>query len=253
MASKYRWLLGPAVWTGCVIALLLAWAIMEPSALVAAFDNNGRSPFELATLPVYFAIVPAVWMFDPFGGSRTRRNLLKLAVTLVALMAIVKELDLHYHVLEWLYPAFVDGEGLRPGLYKPNGMPLAGTPFKMRVITNAAVPFGMKAVIVGYFALFFGVFAAGFAYLFPKWLLGVFRLEAPAWAFGCFGASGVMVQVADRLPAWLGHSMGLTKGEGVTAAQSLMTCLEEGGEMMIAVFAVMTIVLAHHDRLRQTP
>ena len=117
----------------------------------------------------------------------------------------------------------------------------------MRVITNPGVPFGMKLCIVFYFAAFFGVFAAGFAYLFPRWIKGVFRLDAASWAWGCFGGSGVVVQVADRLPAWLGHGYGLDKhsADGVTAATSLCTCLEEGGEMMIAIFALLTIWLSN--------
>ena len=67
------------------------------------------------------------------------------------------------------------------------------------------------------------------------------------WDDGCFGASGVMVQVADRLPSWLGHAHGLEKSAdgATTAAQSLCTALEEGGELLIALFAILAIVQAH--------
>ncbi len=240
-----KFLFAPVLWFLCVFALLATWAIMEPEALVRAFDADGRSPFELATLPFYAAIVPAVWIFCPFAGSRRRRIVLQLMVTIVALMAIVKELDLHYLALEYFYPDFVTGEGLKPGvLVRPDGRPLSGTPFKLRVLTNAAAPLGMKAIIVAYFTLFFGLFAAGFAYLGFGWIKGVFTLDPAAWAFGCFGASGVMVQCADRLPSWLGHRFGLSRGPGVTPLKSLMTAVEEGGEMMIAIFAILTIVLA---------
>ena len=62
-----------------------------------------------------------------------------------------------------------------------------------------------------------------------------------------------MVQIADRLPAWLDHRFGLDKhaADGVTAASSLCTCLEEGGEMMIALFALLTIYLAHRSRRQE--
>jgi glycosyltransferase involved in cell wall biosynthesis len=176
-------------------------------------------------------------------------------VTVVALMAIVKELDLHNAVLSGLYPDYVGSDGsLVPGrLFRPNGRPLNGTPFKMRVITNGEVPFGMKALIVGYFTLFFGLFAAGFAYLAQFWLDGVLKLKPSAWAWGCFGASGVVVQVADRLPSWLNHAYGLSKSaDGVTGAQSLCTALEEGGEMMIAVFALLTIYLSWRELRRRS-
>ena len=118
------------------------------------------------------------------------------------------------------------------------------------LVTHGAVPVGMKLAILFYFAAFFGTFAAGFAYLGIPWVKGVFRLDPACWAWGCFGASGVLVQVADRLPSWLDHRFGLDKHavDGITPATSLCTCLEEGGELMIAVFALLTIQLAHRAK-----
>ena len=226
-------------------ALAAVWALLEPAEAVAFFDQDGRSPFELMTLPVFAAVVPAVWIFCPFGGSRLRRVLLCSAVTLVVVMAVAKELDFHAAALHWLYPDCVgDGGALVRGkFFKPNGSVLSGTPFKMRVLTNAAVPLGMKAAIVFYFAAFFGVFAAGLLWFLPAWIKGVFALEQTAWCFGCLGASGVVVQIADRLPSWLDHAFGLDKhaAEGVSALSSLCTVFEEGMEMAIAVFALMTV------------
>ena len=45
------------------------------------------------------------------------------------------------------------------------------------------------------------------------------------------------------MSSWLNHGYGLDKHseDGVTAATSLCTCLEEGGELMVAVFALLTI------------
>lgn len=248
MSKKF--LIGPAVWVAMLAALLVVWAVLEPGVLVRLFDQDGYSPFELSTLPFYAAIVPLVWWKCPFEGSARRRTVLCAMVSVVAIMAVVKEMDLHNQLLHALYPNFVSDEGsLLPGLYKPNGSPLSGTPFKMRVLTNSAVPFGMKAAIIGYFVAFFGTFAAGFAYLLKNWVVGVFKLVPSAWAVGCFGASGVLVQLTDRLPSWLDHRFGLEKSaEGVTALQSLCTALEEGGELMIAVCALLAIYLGHVER-----
>lgn len=252
MKSKFAWLTAPVAFAALLVVLFLTWAVMDPATLVANFDNDGHSPFELATLPFYAAIVPFVWFFQPFEGSRRRRIILCTMVSVVALMAIAKETDFHITVLHWLYPDYVQESGsLIPGkLVKPNGSPLTGTPFKMRVLTNGAVPCGMKAAILFYFAAFFGTFAAGFAYLGITWVKGVFKLCPVAWSWGCFGGSGVLVQIADRLPAWLDHRFGLDKhaADGVTPATSLCTCLEEGGELMIAIFALLTIHLAHRVR-----
>jgi hypothetical protein len=249
-----RWYSSPALWFVFVAALLVTWAVMDPGALVNAFDQDGRSPFELATLPFFAAIVPLVWWKCPFTGSKRRRTILCLAVSLVALMAIVKELDLHNMALHALCPNIIGEDGkIIPGvLFKPNGSPLTGTPFKARFLTNGAVPLGAKAFVVLYFASFFGVFAALLAYFAVPFVKGVFTLHPVAWSVGCFGGSGVLVQIADRLPSWLGHAHGLEKSaEGVTSAQSLCTALEEGGEMMIALFALIAIFQSWYTNNRE--
>jgi len=249
---KKEWMTGPAAFVAMLAGLLVTWAIVEPAALVKAFDNSGYSPFELATLPFFAAIVPLVWWKCPFEGSKTRRTILCAAVSLVAIMAIAKETDLHITALRLFYPDYInDTNGLAPGLFKPNGQQLTGTPFKMRVLTNAGVPLGMKMLIICYFVSFFGVFGAGLVYFLPKFIKGAFTLDAASWAFGCCGASGVLVQISDRLPAWLDHSYGLNKhSETISYATSLCTCLEEGGEMMLAVMALITIALGA-ARLKQ--
>ena len=240
------WMTGPVLWFLALAALLIVWATLEPATLVANFDDHGRSPFELATLPVFAAIVPVVWCCCPFAGSRRRRAILCTLVSVVAVMAIVKELDLHNLALHGIYPNLIgeDGSILKSaGLHKPNGAALTGTAFKLRFLTNGAVPIGAKLIVISYFTLFFGSFAALFVYYFPAFVRGVFRLDPVAWAFGCCGGSGVLVQISDRLPAWLGHAHGLSKSaDGITSAQSLCTALEEGGEMMLAAFALLTIV-----------
>ena len=241
-SSKRAYLAAPVVFAVCALALFVTWLVMEPAALRQAFDRDGRSVFELATIPFYAAIIPLVWWKCPFTGSRRRRALLCAAVSCVAFMAVAKELDWHLAAMQRLFPSIVGADGSVHGLVKPDGTPLTGTPFKMRFLTNGAVPFGAKAFVVLYFAAFFGVFAAGMLYFAVPFVKGVFALNPVAWSVGCFGGSGVLVQVADRLPSWLDHAHGLEKSEGaVTAAQSLCTALEEGGEMMIAVFALLAI------------
>ena len=247
---KKAWMIGPVLWFVGLALLLVTWAVLDPATLVANFDNDGRSPFELATLPVFAAIVPLVWCCNPFTGSRKRRTVLAALVTLVAVMAIVKELDLHNMAMHALWPDLIGDDGsvlASAGLRKPNGSLLTGTPFKMRFLTNGAVPFGAKAFVSAYFVLFFGTFAALFVRYLPAFVYGVFRLDPVAWAFGCFGGSGVMVQLCDRMPAWYRHVVGLPKpkDDAVDAVGALFTALEEGGEMMIAVFASLAILQSH--------
>ena len=60
-SSKKAYLTAPVVFAVCALALLVTWAVMEPIALRQAFDQDGYSVFELATIPFYAAIIPLVW------------------------------------------------------------------------------------------------------------------------------------------------------------------------------------------------
>jgi hypothetical protein len=120
-----------------------------------------------------------------------------------------------------------------------------GTPFKMRFLRADGVPFGAKIFVVLFLFSLFGVFGsllAGYSVIFVK---GLFKLHPVAWSVGCLGASGVMVQICDRLPAWIRSSMGWTKESAPVAFTSICTALEEGGEMMLALFALTAILQAH--------
>lgn len=243
--SRHSFLFGPFVFILCAVALFVTWLVMDPTALHHAFDNDGRSPFELATIPFFAAIIPLVWWKCPFTGSRARRTLLCAAVSIVAFMAVVKELDLHLWAMHALFPQVVNADGSVYGLVKPNGTPLTGTPCKMRFLTNPGAPLAAKAFVLFYFTSFFGVFAAMLAYFFGPLMKGFFKLHPVAWTMCCFGSSGVMVQIMDRLPAWYRHAKGLPKEKAIDACASLCTAFEEGGEMMIALFALIAIIQAH--------
>lgn len=239
------YLVGPVLFVLCLLALLATWAAMEPAALRRFFDADGYSPFELATVPFFAAIVPLVWWKCPFTGSPRRRALLCAAVSCVAVMAVVKELDLHVLAMRALFPEVVKADGSVYGLVKPNGTALTGTPFKMRFLTNPGAPLVAKAFVLFYFGAFFGVFVVLLACFFPQLVRGFFALHPVAWTMCCFGTSGVMVQLCDRMPAWIRHARGLPKSDTVDSVSSLFTALEEGGEMMIALFALLAIYQAH--------
>lgn len=255
--SNNSWLQGPLIFIVAFFILVVTWALFDPQTIIKTFDNFGRSPVELSTLPVFAAIIPLIWWKCPFEGSMKRKIVLSSIVSIVVVMAIIKQLDIHNAILGYFYPEYIGGDGsLVPGrLFRPDGRPLNGTPFKMRVITNAAVPFGMKALIVGYFSLFFGLFALGFLYLVQFLIDGMLKFKRSSWACACFGASGVIVQISDRLPSWFNHAYGLSKSSnGVTKAQSLCTVLEEGGELILAIFALLTIYWAWKElKEKKTP
>lgn len=245
LVSKRSWLLAPALFVASLLTLFVTWVVMEPTSLLAAFDAGGYSFFELVTVPFFALIVPAVWLCCPFSGSLGRKSLLCMGVTCVAVMAVVKELDLHLVLMHRLYPDVVDVHGCVQGLFKPDGSPLVGTPFKLRFIRNGEAPFGAKAIVVSYFILFFGVFAAMLSCYIPRLIRGFFRMHPVAWTMCFFGLSGVMVQVCDRLPAWYRHLCGISKECLNVSFVALCAALEEGGEMMVAAFALLAILQAH--------
>ena len=251
--NKKSYLLAPIVFIVCAAALALTWAIMDPPALRHFFDQDGYSPFELVTIPFYAAIIPMVWWKCPFTGSKGRRTLLCAAVSCVAFMAVVKEMDLHLMALRALFPEVVNADGSVYGLVKPNGDPMTGTPFKMRFLTNGGAPFLAKMIVVFYFSALFGVFAALLAYFSKKLFKGFFKLHPVAWSVCFLGGSGVMVQLCDRMPAWVRHAKGLPKEKTIDAFSSFFTAFEEGGEMMIAIFALLAICQAHRMYAKGNP
>ena len=82
---------------------------------------------------------------------------------------------------------------------------------------------------------------------------GFFRLHPVAWTMCFFGGSGVMVQICDRLPAWYRHAKGLAKSDVADSFTAFCTAFEEGGEMLIAAFALLAILQAHAIYARDNP
>ncbi len=226
--GKKAWTLSPIVFLAWCVAFAVVWLVMSPEAINNAFNQDGHSVFELATLPFFAAIIPLVWWKCPFSGSTKRKVILSLAVSIVVVMALVKETDAHLAFISWLYPDVVAN--------------FRGTPFKMRFLTNGSIPLSAKVVVVSYFVLFFGVFAAGLLYYAKDLICGFFKRNPVAWSVCFFGGSGVMVQVFDRLPSWYRKAAGISKDDfGLNSFTSFCTAYEEGFEMLIAIFALIAI------------
>ena len=99
-----------------------------------------------------------------------------------------------------------------------------------------------------FFVLFFAATIGPLVYFIRRLIRGIFRLHPVAWTMMFFGATGVMVQMFDRLPSTL-RDMECIRPELLDKATgsltALMTAMEEGGEMMLAVFALLAILQAH--------
>ena len=232
LTSRKSWMLAPAIAVICAALLVVVWAVLEPSELIPLFDNDGHSPVELMTLPLFALIIPMVWLCCPAGGSLKRQIGWSATWSLLGVMAIVRETDLHKMLFAHIWPDVV----------------FKGTVFKMKFLTRAPdIPLMPKLFVLIVFILFFAsVMIPLIRYALPL-IRGFFRLEPVAWTMATFGAVSVVVLTVDRLPANLrkaGVCVDLLDRDTGTLT-SLLKAFEEGGEMVMALLALLAILQAY--------
>ena len=242
LASRRSWMIAPAVFVGGIATLIVCWFVTPPGELIANFDADGHSMVELMTLPLFAAVIPLSWLCCPVAGSLRRKAFWCSVFSLLGFMALVRELDWHKIWFAMLWPEVA--------------ATFRGTVFKMRFLTSGEIPIVPKLFVLFFFVLFFAATLGPLAYFLRRLLRGIFRFHPVAWTMMFFGATGVMVQTFDRLPSTLRNAELLPaelldKASGPLAA--LMTALEEGGEMMLAVFALLAILQAHAIYAKDVP
>jgi len=225
--SKKSWLTAPIAAIVALFAFIAVWAALEPATLVPLFDNDGASPVELMTLPLFALIIPLVWLCPPCGGTTKRQCLWASLWSLLAVMALVRETDAHKMLFAKIWPDVAAG--------------FRGTVFKMRFLKAADIPLMPKLFVAVFFVFFFvAVIIPLVRYVVPL-VKGFFKLEPVAWTMAVFGGAAVTVMAVDRLPAILRHA-GVELSDKVRA---LFTVFEEGGEMVMALMALLAILQAH--------
>ena len=234
LTSRSSWLLSPTAFFAGVVFFVCCWLVTPPDLLISNFDADGHSMVELMTLPLFAAVIPLSWLCCPVGGSFRRKAFWCFVFSVLGFMALVRELDWHKIWFAQLWPDIA--------------ATFTGTVFKMRFLKAGGIPFAPKLFVLAFFALFFAATVGPLLYFIRRLIKGIFRLHPVSWTMACFGAAGVMVQICDRMPSmlrdrgWLDPEL-LDKETGSVAA--LMTAFEEGGEMMMAVFALIAILQAH--------
>lgn len=225
MTSRKSWLIAPVAVVMWSLLLLAVWAAMDLRTLVANFDNHGQSPVELMTLPLFALIIPLVWLCPPTSGSTGRQCRWASLWSLLGVMALIRETDIHKILFAKIWPDIV----------------FKGTAFKLRFLKADGIPFMPKLFVFLFFVVFFiSVAIPLIRYIVPL-VKGFFRLEPVAWTMAFFGGVSVMVLSVDRLPAGLRHS-GIKVSDSILA---LMKAFEEGGEMLMALLALLAILQAH--------
>lgn len=229
LISRKAWLVAPVCFAVCLALLVALWRTLEPATVMALFDQDGTAPVELMTLALFALIIPLVWLCPPVGGSVRKQVFWSAEWSLLAFMALVRETDLHKTLFAALWPDIAAG--------------FKGTVFKMRFLTAGSMPIVPRLFVLFFFILFFATVMIPLArYLVPL-VKGFFTLKPVAWSAAVFGATSVLVLVCDRFPAWYRHTHDETALSD--AAKAFCTVLEEGGEMMMALFALLALLQSY--------
>jgi len=241
LTSKCSWLVAPLAALFGLIVLLFLWVAMDPQAYEACFQaEEGFAPVEWMTLPLFGLIVPLAWLCPPNAGGIRRQCVWSSVWSVLGVMAIVRETDLHKALFAQIWPDIASS--------------FAGTVFKMRFLKADAIPLMPKLFVLAFFVLFFAfALLPLLRYLLPL-LKGVFGFEPVAWSAATFGAVSTFVLVIDRLPAKLRDwNVVDLRSSGYEAQLALCKGLEEGAEMIMAMLALLVIVQSHLLFARKEP
>ena len=232
--SKKSWLTAPVLALLGLSLILLLWSVTDPCVYVELFDTEKApfSPVEWMTLPLFGLIVPLVWLCPPQSGPTRRQCAWSLLWSLLSVVAIVRETDLHKIAFAQIWPDIASS--------------FSGTVFKMRFLKAGDIPLMPKLFVLVFFIVFFAVAAIPLIRYFIPLVKGFFKFAPVAWSAATFGVISVFVLTIDRLPANL-RDWGIVnlKAPGHEAGLALCKSLEEGSEMIMALLALLTLLQSY--------
>ena len=234
LTSKKSWLTAPVLALLGFVVILLLWSVTDPNVFITWFDvgDAGFSPVEWMTLPLFGLIIPLVWLCPPQSGSTRRQCAWSSLWSLLGVVAIIRETDIHKIAFAQIWPDIAST--------------FSGTVFKMRFLKSGDVPLPPKLFVLAFFIVFFAaVIVPLLRYLVPLFR-GFFKFEPVAWSAAAFGAVSVFVLTIDRLPANL-RKWGVVnlKEPGHEAGLALCKSLEEGAEMIMATLALLALLQSY--------
>lgn len=233
LTSKHSWVVAPVVAVAAFAVLLALWGVMDPGTYASWFSvRGGLAPVEWMTLPLFALIVPLVFLCPPQAGSVRRQCLWALLWSLLGVIAIIRETDLHKLLFARIWPEVAAS--------------FPGTVFKMRFLKASCVPLAPKLFVLAFFAAFFVAAAIPLLRYSVPLVKGFFRLASVAWSAATFGAVSLFVLVIDRLPANL-REWGVVnlKSPGHESGLALCYGLEEGAELLMAALGLLALLQAH--------
>ena len=234
LTSKKSWLTAPVLALLGFVLILLLWGMTDPRVFITWFDLNGAglSPVEWMTLPLFGLIIPLVWLCPPQSGSTRRQCAWSALWSVLGIVAIIRETDLHKMLFANIWPEIAST--------------FSGTVFKMRFLKAGDIPLAPKLFVLAFFIVFFAVAVIPLLKYFIPLVKGFFKFEPVAWSAATFGVVSVFVLTIDRLPANL-RDWGVVnlKEPGHEAGLALCKGLEEGAEMIMASLALLALLQAY--------
>ena len=143
ITSKKSWLTAPVVALAGFALILLLWSVTDPCVYIEWFDTEKAlfSPVEWMTLPLFGLIVPLVWLCPPQSGTTRRKCAWAFLWTALAVMAVVRETDLHKILFAQIWPDIAST--------------FPGTVYKMRFLKAGNIPLVPKLFVLVFFIVFF--------------------------------------------------------------------------------------------------
>ena len=233
LTSKKSWLVAPVVALVGFALIILLWSVTDPREFVTWFSiEEGLSPVEWMTLPLFALIVPLVWLCPPQSGSVRRQVIWSALWSLLGIVAIIRETDIHKIAFAQIWPDIANT--------------FAGTVFKMRFLKAGDIPLMPKLFVLAFFILFFAAAIIPLLKYFIPLFKGFFKFEPVAWSAATFGVVSAFVLMIDRLPANL-RDWGIVnlKKPGHEAGLALCKGLEEGAEMFMAALALLVLLQSY--------
>ena len=234
LTSRRSWLTAPVLALLGFAVLLLLWGVADPQDFVLWFNaaDDGFAPVEWMTLPLFGLIVPLVWLCPPQSGPARRQCAWAALWSLLAVVALVRETDVHKLLFANIWPDVAAN--------------FSGTVFKMRFLKAGGIPLVPKLFVLAFFVVFFAAAAVPLLKYFIPLVKGFFRFEPVAWSAATFGAVSAFVLMIDRLPANL-RDWGVVnlKAPGHEAGLALCKGLEEGAEMLMATLALLALLQSY--------
>ena len=235
LTSRKSWLTAPVLALLGFALILLLWSVTDPQKFVLWFnaaDDVGFAPVEWMTLPLFGLIVPLVWLCPPQSGSTRRQCAWATLWSLLSVVAIIRETDIHKILFANIWPDIATT--------------FSGTVFKMRFLKAGDIPLMPKLFVLAFFVVFFAAAIIPLLKYFIPLVKGFFKFAPVAWSAATFGAVSAFVLMIDRLPANLRHwGVVNLKAPGHEAGLALCKGLEEGAEMLMATLALLALLQSY--------